>query len=277
MLPIHRPEDQVVIGETSLPFSLDVVHARVQRIRGDVASQRVSISDFMVPLIEPLSAENLVGKASTSGVPATVIATTALLTTFVQANFVPPVPASDYEVADIEPHAEASSSPKIIFEQETLETSPEHPATYCLLFSRYWDCKPLMAKVSAIFCVAGIIVPVHKVSWLEACVVDFGVVIFFIFALLLASRIAPCSLLSSKRSRLISKGSSFCTMFIYDVLKVGMPISAGITASIPYVSENGVSSLLDLIMVRCANVSVTRLHRKFYNPLSSVPNCCSVI
>ncbi|GJU46094.1 hypothetical protein Tco_1203360 [Tanacetum coccineum] len=124
MLPIHRPQDQVVIGETSLPFSLDVVHARVQRIRGDVASQRVSISDFMVPLIEPLSAENLVGEASTSGVPAAVIATTALLTTFVQANFVPPVPASDYEVADIEPHAEASSSQK-----EELKTTPEHPET----------------------------------------------------------------------------------------------------------------------------------------------------
>nr|GFB83490.1 hypothetical protein [Tanacetum cinerariifolium] len=34
MLPIHRPEDQVVIRETSLSFSLDVVHARVRRIRG---------------------------------------------------------------------------------------------------------------------------------------------------------------------------------------------------------------------------------------------------
>ncbi|GJR71355.1 hypothetical protein Tco_0083720 [Tanacetum coccineum] len=29
MLPIHRPEDQVVIGETSLSFSLDVVYAHV--------------------------------------------------------------------------------------------------------------------------------------------------------------------------------------------------------------------------------------------------------
>nr|GFB75132.1 reverse transcriptase domain-containing protein [Tanacetum cinerariifolium] len=32
------------------------------------------------------------------------------------------------------------------------------------------------------------------------------------------------------------------------ILKVGMPISAGITASAPYVNENGISSLLDLIM-----------------------------
>ncbi|GKG20204.1 hypothetical protein Tco_0380005 [Tanacetum coccineum] len=32
-----------------------------------------------------------------------------------------------------------------------------------------------------------------------------------------------------------------------------MPISTGITASVPYVSENGVSPLLDLIIVRCAH------------------------
>nr|GEV02512.1 hypothetical protein [Tanacetum cinerariifolium] len=37
MLLIHRLEDQVVIGETFLSFSLDVDHARVQRIRGDTA------------------------------------------------------------------------------------------------------------------------------------------------------------------------------------------------------------------------------------------------
>ncbi|GJX21033.1 hypothetical protein Tco_0223710 [Tanacetum coccineum] len=82
LLPIHHPKDQVVIGETFLSFSLDVVHARVQRIRRDVTSQRLSIFDAMVALIEPLYAENLVGEASTSGVPATVAATTALLTTF---------------------------------------------------------------------------------------------------------------------------------------------------------------------------------------------------
>ncbi|GKE70039.1 hypothetical protein Tco_1528111, partial [Tanacetum coccineum] len=87
ILPIHRLEDQV-------------------RIRGYVASQRLSISDTMVPLIEPLSAKNLVGKASTLGVSAAV---TAML--------------------DVEPQPEVSPSSKIIFEQETLETSPEHLAT----------------------------------------------------------------------------------------------------------------------------------------------------
>nr|GEU78650.1 hypothetical protein [Tanacetum cinerariifolium] len=41
---------------------------------------------------------------------------------------------------------------------------------------------------------------------------------------------------------------SFYTKSTSDVLNVGMPISAGMTASIPYVNENGVSSLLDIIM-----------------------------
>ncbi|GKG15973.1 hypothetical protein Tco_0358296, partial [Tanacetum coccineum] len=37
------------------------------------------------------------------------------------------------------------------------------------------------------------------------------------------------------------------------VRSVGMPISAGMTAFMSYVSENGVSPLLDFIMVRCAH------------------------
>ncbi|GJX27405.1 hypothetical protein Tco_0233701 [Tanacetum coccineum] len=92
MLPIHHPEDQVVIRETSLSFSLDVVHSRVQRIRRDAPSQRLSITNAMVPLIEPLSAENLIGEASTSGVP---VITTAMSTTFVQTSSVPPISAAD--------------------------------------------------------------------------------------------------------------------------------------------------------------------------------------
>ncbi|GKE97197.1 hypothetical protein Tco_1582052, partial [Tanacetum coccineum] len=65
------------------------VHGRVQRIRRDAASQRLSISDVMVPLIEPLSTANLVGEASTSCILAAVAATNALSTTFVQASPVP--------------------------------------------------------------------------------------------------------------------------------------------------------------------------------------------
>nr|GEY29622.1 hypothetical protein [Tanacetum cinerariifolium] len=95
--------------------------------------------------------------------------------------------------------------------------------------------------------------PSLEVSCLEACVADLGVVIFFHFYLLLASRIAACSLISSKRSRLISKASSFYTMSISAILKVGMPIFTRMAAFVLYMSENGVSLFLDLIIVRCAH------------------------
>ncbi|GJV82140.1 hypothetical protein Tco_1518010 [Tanacetum coccineum] len=116
MLLIHRLEDQVVIGEISLSFSLDVAHARVQRIRRDVTARRLSLSEAMVPLIEPLSAENLVGEASTLGVPVSVATTTALATTFVETNSVPPIPQT-----------EAPPSYSIVFEKEELDTTPKHP------------------------------------------------------------------------------------------------------------------------------------------------------
>ncbi|GJU10944.1 hypothetical protein Tco_1133340 [Tanacetum coccineum] len=64
------------------------------------------------PLLEPFSGKSLTGEASTSRFPAT---TTALSTTFVQANTVPP-----------EPSAEVPPSPKIVFEREELDTTPEH-------------------------------------------------------------------------------------------------------------------------------------------------------
>ncbi|GKD39965.1 hypothetical protein Tco_1260172 [Tanacetum coccineum] len=73
---------------------------------------------------------------------------------------------------------------------------------------------------------------------------------YWIAAYSLLSWIAAYSLLSSKRSKFISKNSSFFIMSTFAVLKVRMPISIGITASVSYVSANGVSPLLDLIMVR---------------------------
>ncbi|GKF55697.1 hypothetical protein Tco_0166037 [Tanacetum coccineum] len=83
----------------------------------------------MVPSINPLFAENLVGEDSTSGGPVVVSATNALSTTFVEASSVSPIPVSDYEVVDTKAQAQTSSSHKIIFEEETLETSPKNPAT----------------------------------------------------------------------------------------------------------------------------------------------------
>ncbi|GKE59848.1 hypothetical protein Tco_1510215 [Tanacetum coccineum] len=85
--------------------------------------QVLSISDALVPLIEPLSVENLVGEASTFRVPA-MITTTALSTTFTGST--PSVSVVDYEVSGARPSTEVSSPPKIMFEKEELETTPEH-------------------------------------------------------------------------------------------------------------------------------------------------------
>ncbi|GKG51417.1 hypothetical protein Tco_0541801, partial [Tanacetum coccineum] len=76
-------------------------HARVQRIRGDVAARHLSLYDAIVPLIEPLSAKNLTGETSTSRVPTTVT-TTALSTTFIQSSSIPPISVADYEVSGAE-------------------------------------------------------------------------------------------------------------------------------------------------------------------------------
>ncbi|GJS19663.1 hypothetical protein Tco_0448295 [Tanacetum coccineum] len=86
MVPIHLLEDQVVIRETSLSFSLDVAHNRIQRIIGDVAACRLSLMDVMVLLIKPLSAST-----------------------------VPPAPST-----------KVPPSPKIVFEHEELDTTSEH-------------------------------------------------------------------------------------------------------------------------------------------------------
>nr|GEU55628.1 appr-1-p processing [Tanacetum cinerariifolium] len=81
--------------------------------------------DALVPLIEPLSAENLVGEASTSGVPVTAT-TTSLSTTFIQASTVPPVPVTDHEVSSAGSSTKVPYPSKIVFENEELETTSEH-------------------------------------------------------------------------------------------------------------------------------------------------------
>nr|GEZ02641.1 hypothetical protein [Tanacetum cinerariifolium] len=83
MVPIHRLEDQVIIGETSMSFALDVAHSRVQRLKRNVAACRLSLTDVMVSLLEPLSAKSLTSEASTSGILETAV-TVALSTTFVK-------------------------------------------------------------------------------------------------------------------------------------------------------------------------------------------------
>ncbi|GKD97198.1 hypothetical protein Tco_1381095, partial [Tanacetum coccineum] len=77
------------------------VYAHVQRIKGEAVLPHLSLSDVVVPLIEPLSARNLTGS-------------------------VPHIPVSAH---DAEPHVEVPSSAAIVFEKEELETMPERPKT----------------------------------------------------------------------------------------------------------------------------------------------------
>ncbi|GKC62428.1 hypothetical protein Tco_1095026, partial [Tanacetum coccineum] len=92
-LPIHRPEDQVVLGETSLSFALSA--------------------------------------ASTSGnVPAAVVTTTALSTTFASASSVPPITTDDYEIVSVDGQEDVqgnvASFPTVEFEKEELDTTLTH-------------------------------------------------------------------------------------------------------------------------------------------------------
>ncbi|GKB49418.1 hypothetical protein Tco_0900171 [Tanacetum coccineum] len=125
------PEDNVVVRETSLSDSLNVVHDRVQKLKEGAMSYRTSISDAIGTLVDPLSLENLIGESSTSEVPATAAATIALSISVVaaSASFISPIPVADYDVPAAGIEGEVPHSLKIVFEKETLETTPEHPTT----------------------------------------------------------------------------------------------------------------------------------------------------
>ncbi|GJT10762.1 hypothetical protein Tco_0857804 [Tanacetum coccineum] len=123
MLPIHKPEDDVVLGETCLSFSLQVIHSRVQRVRGEIKEKRLSLTDVMVPLAEPLSSKSLTGEASTSAAPTMSKPITTLSMTFASSNVVPPLSISNDQVLDTKPYDE--DPPFVTFEKEELSTSLE--------------------------------------------------------------------------------------------------------------------------------------------------------
>nr|GEU57487.1 putative reverse transcriptase domain-containing protein [Tanacetum cinerariifolium] len=134
MLPIYRPEDQVVIDETSLSFSLSVSHSRVEKIRENMLAQRSALVDDWVPLVDPLSAKNLMGAVGTSdSMPVTIATTTALSTTFTSASSVPLITIEDYEITSTDGQEGAqgnipgnvASFPIVKFEKEELDTTPE--------------------------------------------------------------------------------------------------------------------------------------------------------
>nr|GEU93596.1 hypothetical protein [Tanacetum cinerariifolium] len=144
-LPIHRPEDQVILGETSLLVALDVTHSCVERIMENIAAQWSAFISVWTPLVDPLSVENLVGTAGTSNsMPVTVATTTALSITFASASTVPPITIEDYETIGTDGpedakgsgQGEAASFPNTVeFEKEELDTTPERDPQLIL----YWS------------------------------------------------------------------------------------------------------------------------------------------
>ncbi|GKE06465.1 hypothetical protein Tco_1398483 [Tanacetum coccineum] len=100
MVPIHHSPDQTVVGATALSLSLDVSHARVQKIRENIANHRSALHDIFIPLAEPFSAVALEGTGGTSEtVPATADTTTTLSTTLASASTIIPISVDDYDVA----------------------------------------------------------------------------------------------------------------------------------------------------------------------------------
>ncbi|GJV11795.1 hypothetical protein Tco_1353336 [Tanacetum coccineum] len=95
LVPIHHLPDRTVIGATSLLFSLDVSHNRVQKIRDNIANHRSALHDVFIPLVEPLSFATLEGMEGTFGTaPET---TMALSVTFASISSIPPISTDDYD------------------------------------------------------------------------------------------------------------------------------------------------------------------------------------
>nr|GEY57450.1 putative transposase (putative), gypsy type [Tanacetum cinerariifolium] len=99
MVPIHHSPDKTVVGAFALSLALDVLDARVWRIRENIMSHRSPFQDVFVPLAEPLSAADLTGMEGTFGVtPATADLTIALSVTLASTGTVTLLFVDDYGV-----------------------------------------------------------------------------------------------------------------------------------------------------------------------------------
>ncbi|GJY22699.1 hypothetical protein Tco_0396357 [Tanacetum coccineum] len=94
----------------------------------------VHLSEDQPPLVDPLSAKNLVGAAGTSdSVPMIVATTTTLSTTFASASSIPPITIEDYEIVGTNGLEDAqgngqgnvASFPIVEFEKEEMDTTLE--------------------------------------------------------------------------------------------------------------------------------------------------------
>nr|GEW04989.1 reverse transcriptase domain-containing protein [Tanacetum cinerariifolium] len=120
-VPVHRSEDQMVHGETSLSFSLSVSHSRVERIRENISIQWSALVGFWTPLSEPLYVTSLMGVASTSSVvPVVSVTTTALPTTFASGSSIPPISTDDYEIVCVDGQEGAGTNGRVVADENVV-------------------------------------------------------------------------------------------------------------------------------------------------------------
>nr|GEX64707.1 hypothetical protein [Tanacetum cinerariifolium] len=100
-LDAHLLEMAAHLDEEFYPRFLTAISGRV---RGEIKKKCSSLMDGLVPLVEPLSSNSLIGEASTSVAPATTEPVATLSMTFASSYVVPPLSVSDYQVLDAEPH-----------------------------------------------------------------------------------------------------------------------------------------------------------------------------
>nr|GEX75772.1 transposase (putative), gypsy type [Tanacetum cinerariifolium] len=227
MVPIHHSLDKIVIGASALSLALDVSDARVQRIRENIMSHRSLFQDVFIPLAKPLSAAALTGMEGTFDVvPTTAYLTIALSVTLASTDAVTPIFVDDYGDVGTDDQSVVNEKVADIPSLRKLLS-----ITVSLLIFSLFQVLSLPRTVLPIYGIASLCPSLG----LHHCY---------------DSRIVASSLLSFKRSKLISRASLFPTRSTSAVLTVGMPISARMTASVSYANENGVSPLLDFIIMR---------------------------
>nr|GEU74321.1 hypothetical protein [Tanacetum cinerariifolium] len=221
MVHIHHLPDQVVVGASALLLALNVSSSRVWKINENIANHSLALRDVFVLLAEPLSATALTDTKGTSNIiSATANTTMALSTTSASTIIVAPISVDDYEVTGTDDQAGANGN-----------ANP---------FPNVDD-----AKLNIPFTFITSYGPSHLRP-------SFPVSSARLASLLRYTSFTYCCFFSPffQEIEFDFQTSLFCTKSTFVVLSVGMPISARITASVLYVNENGVSLLLDFIIVR---------------------------
>ncbi|GKC19233.1 gypsy type transposase [Tanacetum coccineum] len=104
MVPINHSLDQPIVGATALSLSLDISHARVQKIRENIANYMLALHEVFIPLVEPFSAMALEGTGGTSDTTTTLSITLASSSTIIS------ISVDDYEVAGTDDQAAANEN-----------------------------------------------------------------------------------------------------------------------------------------------------------------------